>query len=67
MNPVWKQIVCADFAIQNKEEKRLSKKKNRRSPVYCISWITIPERSFGSNQVDFGGIIRPASATSITC
>ncbi len=25
-------------------------------------WITTPSRSFGSNQVDFGGMILPASA-----
>ena len=26
-----------------------------------------PERSLGSNQVDFGGITWPASATAISC
>lgn len=28
-------------------------------------WIKMPLRSFGSNQVDFGGIMLPASAMSI--
>ena len=28
-------------------------------------WMNMPERSFGSNQVDFGGISRPASATEM--
>ncbi len=30
-------------------------------------WITIPERSFGSNQVVFGGMMFPVSAMSINC
>ncbi len=28
-------------------------------------WLTMPSASFGSNQVDFGGMIAPASATAI--
>jgi hypothetical protein len=28
-------------------------------------WLTIPSASFGSNQVDFGGMIAPASATAM--
>ena len=28
-------------------------------------WLTMPSASFGSNQVDFGGMISPASATAI--
>lgn len=30
-------------------------------------WITSPERSFGSNQVVFGGMMLPVSAISINC
>ena len=29
------------------------------------TWLTMPSASFGSNQVDFGGMIPPASATAI--
>ena len=29
------------------------------------TWLTMPSASFGSNQVDFGGMISPASATAI--
>ena len=29
-------------------------------------WTKRPERSFGSNQVDFGGIVAPASAIAMT-
>jgi len=28
-------------------------------------WLTMPSASFGSNQVDFGGMIAPASATAM--
>ncbi len=28
-------------------------------------WLTMPSASLGSNQVDFGGMIAPASATAI--
>ena len=31
-----------------------------------ILWITKPERSFGSNQVVFGGMILPVSAISLS-
>ncbi len=41
---------------------RFSSIKTHQSSV----WTTRPERSFGSNQVDFGGMIPPASAISIT-
>lgn len=34
---------------------------------YSSSCITSPERSFGSNQVVFGGIMFPVSAISINC
>ena len=34
---------------------------------YTSSWITSPERSFGSNHVAFGGIMLPESAISIIC
>ncbi len=30
-------------------------------------WITTPERSLGSNQVVFGGMMLPVSAMSINC
>lgn len=30
------------------------------------SWINSPLRSFGSNHVDFGGIVLPPSATRIS-
>lgn len=30
-------------------------------------WIINPERSFGSNQVVFGGMMLPVSAMSISC
>jgi hypothetical protein len=30
------------------------------------TWLTIPSASFGSNQVDLGGMMPPASATAIT-
>lgn len=29
-------------------------------------WMMRPERNFGSNQVDLGGIVNPASATEST-
>jgi hypothetical protein len=29
------------------------------------TWLTMPSASFGSNQVDFGGMISPASATAM--
>jgi hypothetical protein len=29
------------------------------------TWLTMPSASFGSNQVDFGGMIAPASATAM--
>ena len=29
-------------------------------------WLTRPSRSFGSNQVDFGGMMLPASAMSMS-
>ena len=29
------------------------------------TWLTMPSASFGSNQVDFGGMMPPASATAI--
>ena len=34
---------------------------------YASSWITSPERNFGSNQVVLGGIMLPLSAMSISC
>ena len=34
---------------------------------YTSSWITRPERSFGSNHVVFGGMMLPVSAMSISC
>ena len=46
--------------------------KNRRlsggessQQIQSNVWITMPSRSFGSNQVDFGGMMSPASATAI--
>lgn len=38
-----------------------------RISFYSSSCITSPERSFGSNQVVFGGIMFPVSAISINC
>ena len=33
--------------------------------IQSSKWLTMPSASFGSNQVDFGGIIAPASATAM--
>ena len=32
-----------------------------------MSWMTMPVRSFGSNQVALGGMMLPVSAMRITC
>src|SRR6266849_3687376 len=41
--------------------------KNRCAYYDSNKCRTSPLRSFGSNQVDFGGMICPASAIAITC
>ena len=35
--------------------------------VHSMSWMTMPVRSFGSNQVALGGMMLPVSAMRITC
>ena len=35
--------------------------------VFSWSWITTPERSFGSNHVVFGGMMLPVSAMLMSC
>ena len=41
-------------------------KSPKREDNQSRVWTTRPERSFGSNQVDLGGMMPPASAISIT-
>lgn len=35
--------------------------------VHSMSWMTMPVRSLGSNQVALGGMMLPVSAMRITC
>jgi len=43
------------------EQRMISTRASDQSSM----WLTMPSASLGSNQVDFGGMIAPASATAI--
>lgn len=39
----------------------------KEASAYSMSWMTMPVRSLGSNQVALGGMMLPVSAMRITC
>ncbi len=49
-------------------ERTLQGRHHRLGPTaepQSSTWLTMPSANFGSNQVDFGGMMPPASATAI--
>ena len=47
------------------DESRRSTRATDQARNQSSKWLTMPSASFGSNQVDFGGMIAPASATAM--
>ena len=56
-----------EIARNTLQKKELPKRQLFFNYFSSNEWITTPERSFGSNQVVFGGMMLPVSAILMSC